>query len=62
MKFDIPNKYQKDYWPNLKILFEVWEGGRELPDTESAGGKEGSPGAPLILWRNEREIQMRSNF
>jgi len=34
------------------------EGGG-LPDTESAGGEENGPGTPVVVRRNEREIQVR---
>jgi hypothetical protein len=33
--------------------------GRGLPDTESTGGEESGPGTPVVIRRNEREIQVR---
>lgn len=30
----------------------------ELPDTESAGGEEYGPVAPLVVWRYERGLEL----
>lgn len=38
-------------------MFTKEKKGGELPDTKSAGGEEGSPGAPFVVGRNEREIR-----